>query len=315
MTRRTAALVPQEKMDWKADVPAALGQARREGKLLLLQFTVPGRPACQAMEEETLGAPEVVRRCREKFVSARIDVERHPDLFQKTVGGRGSLASCILDDTEDVVSTLAGFAPADDFLRFLDRATGRYPALREAREGAAKRPDDPEALAALGEAYLALDSRRRAEECYEKVVAPGGGGGGDPAWPVLAHERLARIAVSKGQNKEARRHLEEVRRLDPEGKRGHEDRLLLTEGIALGLERRHVESARLLDQALRRFPAGEEADQMKYVLAFVLHQIPENARALEVLEGLLRDHPRSAWVKGAREQIEHIKNPQPDHTH
>ena len=85
MTRRTAALVPQEKMDWKADVPAALGQARREGKLLLLQFTVPGRPACQAMEEETLGAPEVVRRCREKFVSARIDVERHPDLFQKTV--------------------------------------------------------------------------------------------------------------------------------------------------------------------------------------------------------------------------------------
>jgi tetratricopeptide (TPR) repeat protein len=310
-----ALLALQEGMDWKPDYPSALGQARREGKLLLLQFTIEGRPACQAMEEETLRSPEVVRRCREKFVSARIDVDRRPDLFLNTVGGRGGLATCILDTSNDVVSTRVGFASPEEFLRFLEQALEGYPALRDAREAAAKRPDEAGAVAALGEAYLALDSRRRAEECYEKALSLGIPPEGDPTCLVLAHERLARMAVAKGQNKEARRHLGEARRLDPKLTRGHEDRLLLTEGIALGLERRHAESARLLEETLGRFPKSEEADQMKYVLGFVLHQIPENAKALEDLEGLCRDHPRSSWVKGAREQIDHIKNPQPDHTH
>jgi hypothetical protein len=36
---------------------------------------------------------------------------------------------------------------------------------------------------------------------------------------------------------------------------------------------------------------------------------------MAVFERALREHPESTWIPAVREQIEHIKNPQPDHEH
>ena len=295
----------QDRIDWKADPVAALEEARRDGKLLVVHFYVEGRPACKAMEEETLRNAGVVRLSRERFVNVKADVEKRVDFHRSVVGGRGGLATCVLDSTGDVVSALPGFAGAEDYVRFLERATKGYAALKAVREAA--KPEDPVSMAALGEAYYGLDSRRRAEECFEKVVALGKG---PDETRAQAHERLSRLAVQRGRNVEARAQLAEARKLG-----GRADRLLLTEGMALALERKHVESAKLLEGALSAHPKSEELDAMKYALGFVLHQIPEDKRALEVLEGLVRDHPSSVWIRAAKEQIGHIRNPQPDHTH
>ncbi len=295
----------QDTIDWKENVERAFEELRLMDILLVVHFFTKGRPACEAMEAETLRHPDVVRASRVLFVNVKVDAGSHPEFYQKAVGGRGGLATCVLDATEDVVSMLVGYASAEEYVRFLEKAKAGYPALRKART--ASRPDDPAGLAALGEAYLALESRRRAEECFEKVVALGKGPGETLG---LARERLARLSVQRGRNVEARAHLVEARKLG-----GRADRLLLTEGMALSLERRHAEAARLLEGALAAHPKGEELDAMKYALGFVLHQIPEDKRALEVLEGLLRDHPASAWLRAAKEQIGHIRNPQPDHSH
>lgn len=295
----------QDRIDWRADYPAALEEARRDGKLLVVHFTTEGRPACAAMEEETLRHADVVRASRERYVNVKLDAEKTPDLYRRMVGGRGGLATCVIDATGDVISGRAGYASVEEYVLFLGKAEAGYAALKAARERA--KPEDAVSMAALGEAYLALDSRRRAEECFEKVVAQGKG-------PVesraQAHERLSRLAVQRGRNVEARAHLAEARKLG-----GRADRLLLTEGMALSLERRHAEAAKLLEGALAAHPKGEELDAMKYALGFVLHQIPEDKRALEVLEGLVKEHPASVWVRAAKEQIGHIRNPQPDHTH
>jgi tetratricopeptide (TPR) repeat protein len=297
-------------IDWSKDYESARAEAREKRRLILLHFTLEGRPVCKTMAEETFGHAAVARAAREKFVCVRVDADARPELFEATIGGRGGLATCVLDGEADVLSALHGFAAPAAFLRFLERAAASAGAVKAARDAAAAAPGDASKLRALGETYRAGESLRRAEECYRKVVEMGPGP--DAA---ASHERLARLRVMRGKNLEARRHLEEARRLDPQGQATAVDRMLLTEGLAFAIERKHQDAARVLREALRRFPSSEETDHLFYALGFVLHQDAQDKAALEVLEGALGRFPESTWVPAIKEQIEHIRNPQPDHTH
>ena len=298
-------------VDWRKDYETARAEAREKGRLILLHFHLEGRPLCRTMNEETFAHAEVARVAREKFVSVRVDVDARPELFEATIGGRGGLATCLVDAEGDVISALHGFAGPTAFLQFLDRGTAAWGAVTSAREALAKAPQDPAKLRALGEAYRRADSLKRADECYRRVIEQAASGPDAAA----SHERLARLRVMRGKNLEARKHLEEARRLDPEGRVVAVDRLLLTEGLALAIERKHPEAARVLQDALRRFPSSEEADHLLYALGFVLHQDGQDKPALEAFDAALRRFPQSPWIPAVREQIEHIKNPQPDHTH
>jgi hypothetical protein len=300
-------------IDWRKDYESARAEAREKGRLVLLHFTLEGRPACRAMDEETFAQAEVARAACERFVCVRVDVDARPELFEASIGGRGGLATCILDPEGDVVSALHGFAAPPAFLQFLGRAEAASSAVKAARDALAGAPDDPAKLRALADAYRAGESLRRAEECYRRVIERSAGAPGPDA--AVSHERLARLRVLRGKNLEARKHLEEARRIDPEGKVTAVDRLLLTEGLAFAIERKHQDAARVLREALRRFPSSDEADHFSYALGFVLHQDGQDKAALEMLEGALRRFPQSSWLPAVREQIEHIKNPQPDHTH
>jgi len=305
------ALVAQSGIDWRTDYDAAREEAREKGRRLVLHFFMTGRPICRAMDEDTFSQPEVARVVHDKFIGVRLDVEARPELFEKAIGSRGVLATCVMDPDGDVLSELRGYAGSQVFLRFLEKAESGYQAVKAARERLAAAPDDPARNYALAEAYRSADSPRRAEECYLKAVASPRAS----AAVAASHERLARLRVMRGKNLEARSHLEAARKLDPEGKSTAGDRLLLTEGLILAVERKHREAATVLREALRRFPASEEADHLLFALGFVLHQSNQDQPALEALEDAARRFPGSSWLPAVREQIDHIKNPQPDHTH
>ena len=300
-------------IDWRKDYDLARTEAREKGRLVLLHFTLAGRPVCQTMDDETLAQADVARVARERFVCVRIDVDAKPELFEATIGGRGGLATCVVDADGDVVSALHGFAAAEPFRRFLETADQGYAALAAARRDAAQAPSDLSKLHALGEAYRKLDSLRRAEACYRKVLDAGAA---EPR-SILAscHERLARFRVMRGKNLEARKHLDAYRALDPQGALPWTDRILLTEGLTLAVERKHRDAARVLQEALRRFPSSDEADHLTFALGFVLHQDGQDKPAMEAFESALKKFPASPWIGPIREQIEHIRNPQPDHTH
>jgi tetratricopeptide (TPR) repeat protein len=310
---------PDMGVDWRTDYEAARAEAREKGRLILLHFVMAGRPLCKTMEEETFAQAQVARVAREKFVSVRVDADARPELFEATIGGRGGLASCVVDGEGDVVSARHGFADAAAFLAFLQRAEAGYGTLKAAREALLQVPDDRSKLYDLAEAYRSNDSLRRAEDCYRKVIGRiqllSILGDADLRIFSCSHERMARLSVMRGKNLDARTHLEEARKTDSEGRWAAVDRLLLTEGLTLAVERKHAEAARVLREALKRFPASGEADHLLYALGFVLHQDGQNKPALEALETALTRFPQSSWLPAVREQIEHIRNPQPDHTH
>lgn len=301
----------QDAIVWVADLDAARAQAREKDRRVVLHFFMPGRPICKSMADDTLADAGVARVVRDRFVAVRVDVEADPDLFESVIGSRGVLATCVLDADGDVLSELRGYAGPEAFLRFLEKAEAGYVAVKAARAALSASPDDAALNVALGEAYRAADSPRRAAEYYRRALA----GGSTSAAAALAHERLARLRVMRGANLDARRHLESARRMDPEGKATAQDRLLLTEGLILAVERKHLEAAAVLREALKRHPASAETDHLLFALGFSLHQGGQDKPALEALEEALRRFPGSAWAGPVKEQIEHLKNPQPDHTH
>lgn len=304
-------VVPQDVgVDWRKDYETARAEAREQKRLLLLHFYLPGRPLCKTMDEETFAHPDVARVARETFVAVRVDIDARPELFEATIGGRGGLATCVLDLDGDVVSALHGFAAPPAFLAFLERAEKGCATLRTARAEAEGK--SPVKLHALAEVYRKLESLRRAEACYRSVIDLAAG----PVEVVAScHERMARLRVLRGRNLEARKHLEEHRQLDPGAKFPWADRILLTEALALAIERKHADAARVLQESLAKHPDSEEADHRLYALGFVLHQDGKDKPAMEAFDRALREHPKSSWIPAILEQMEHIRNPQPDHQH
>jgi tetratricopeptide (TPR) repeat protein len=293
-------------VDWKTDVDAALAAARKEGRLLAVHFWLEGRPLCRTMAEKTFTDPAVASASA-RFVNLKVNVEDRPDLFTGYVGGRGALATAVVDGTGDVVSVLPGFADAARYRAFLERAERGLAGLKAAREACEKSPGDAWARVELGERYFELDSPRRAEECFLKAIEAGG-----LRAEAAAHERLARLRVMRGRNVEAREHLAEARKRDPAGRL---DRILHTEALAFAIERKFSDSVRTASDAVERHPDSPEMDQLLLTLAWSTHEAGADAKALEILEGMLRRFPDSRWAAAARERVEHIRNPPPDHQH
>jgi tetratricopeptide (TPR) repeat protein len=264
------------------------------------------------MADETLAAAEVARLSRAEFVNVKVDIAARPDLFRDKIGGRGGLATCIVDAEGDVVSALPGFAAAPAYLAFLKRAAEGYARLKAAREAAREAarsaPEDPAALLDWAETYLALESFRRAEEVYERIVGMGTATAGQRRCAAVSRERLARACAGRGRNLDARVHLEEYRKLDPENALGRGDRIALTEAMILSIERRVTDAVRVLEEALRRFPQSEERLPMLLVEAVCRHESGENQRAMEMLEELAREHAGTVWGTRARERIAQLQS-------
>jgi tetratricopeptide (TPR) repeat protein len=310
---------PQERIAWKEDYEAALEQSRQQGKLLVVHFWLEGRPLGKEMNDETFSNSEVVRFANRSFLNVKVRISERPELFDKTIGGRGGLGTCVLDGSGDVVSALPGFAGPQVYLQFLRRAEEGYPKLRVARIAANRNPSSVSALHHLAETYQELVSVRRAEEHFEMIIRLGAQAGKlTPQlkkYVAFSHERIARARAMRGKNREAARETAEYRRLDPENRFGRLDRVILTEALISWIERRLKDALRILEGALKDFPSSSERDQMLLATGVVRHEAQDDAGALVILERLVKEYPLSPAVAQAKEQIAHIKNPPPEHQH
>jgi tetratricopeptide (TPR) repeat protein len=299
---------------WETRYRDALDKARRQGRLLVVHFMSPDRPLSATMNDETLSRFEVVRTSREGFVNARLDARDDATLFDKLIGGNGLLATAIVDVTEDVVSVLPGFADVRAYLDFLETARTHLARLVELRAAARRLKRDAAAGLALGEEYQALGSPRRAEEEYARVLLLTESSPATASTLLGAcHERRARLLVAAGQTAAARAELDIA--LGDQARALHPDRLLLTHALVLSAERQLSDAARLLSELIQRFASSTEYEQTLFALGSIEHELRDDAAALGHLEQLVRERPSSRWCGPAQQQIDHIRNPAPDHRH
>jgi len=71
---------PAAPIAWHRFTPAAFEEARREGKLVMVDAGIEGCTACRWMHEGTYTDPDVERRVGQSFVAVSVDADQEPDL-------------------------------------------------------------------------------------------------------------------------------------------------------------------------------------------------------------------------------------------
>jgi len=109
--------VPPTSIEWRTDLDAALEEARRTHKQVLMDFSADWCPPCIAMKHDVWPDSGVAHALSESYVPLLIDVDRDTVVSER-YGVSGIPTILVLDDTGQVLRR-AAFLTAPGMMRFL----------------------------------------------------------------------------------------------------------------------------------------------------------------------------------------------------
>jgi thiol:disulfide interchange protein len=108
---------PATSIEWRTDFDAALAEARRDGKRVLVDFSADWCPPCIAMKHDVWPDPAVARALADGYVPLLIDTDRN-GVVPERYGVTGIPTILVLDDTGKVLREGA-FLSASGMVDFL----------------------------------------------------------------------------------------------------------------------------------------------------------------------------------------------------
>ncbi|MEX2479541.1 MAG: DUF255 domain-containing protein [Gammaproteobacteria bacterium] len=107
------------RIEWRAWSPEAFAEARRSGKLILLDVGMEGCTACRNMSEITYADAAVIARVAANFIPIQVDAEARPDLGERYSDWAWPATVFMTPDAEQVLA-LRGNRLPQNFLPILD---------------------------------------------------------------------------------------------------------------------------------------------------------------------------------------------------
>lgn len=283
---------------WRADLPAALADARRDGRDVVAFFAMPGRDQSDAMDRGALRSePVLAALARNGFQSVWLDSKTHGRLYAQWIGGTEGLGVCVVDADGRPYAVRPGPQDAPELAAFIDQAAAARGEVLRARAALAATPEDAQAQHRLGVLLLELGCRLGAEELLVTAAQRG----------VLdANHRLARLYALDGLVQRSRQWLR-VAPASPER--------TVTEGYVLFKERRHEDAVLRFEAALRDGVTGNDRLRARLYLGKALHESGRDDAARRVLEDLARDAPGTTFGGAALHSLGHLQDKSHDHSH
>jgi len=296
----------QGKIDWMADLPAALKAAAEEEKSVLVFFDAAGCAPSREMKRKTLADSRVAEVANLHFVRVMIDIDRSPEVADRYhVESVPSTVVLAHDGTpvarhEDV----AGAAAYAKILEDADVAALRYRDLKRAASAKSCCADDKLELAWFLHAQRSFDAAADAYETAVKTLVEESCCGsakliGD-ALVALGDARIDAEADGETIDQVAAR----LEKLDPKGKHGFADNALFLRGIACT---RRTDAAGAKDQFAKIPADSDRAEGAAVWGAWVeLEMLGNRDRAAEILRDFVKAHPESGYRAMADQLLQRL---------
>jgi thiol-disulfide isomerase/thioredoxin len=256
-----------EGISWHESLDDALAAAKKNDKLVLVDFYAEWCEPCKMLEHETFPAPAVIQAAR-AYECTRVDVDQHPELAMR-YGVTGIPNILFLDRAGEPLHSSVGFYPPAPFADVLVTAAAlgsRAAALKE-------RPDDPRANYDAAMAYLSLQRTDEAQPLFENVL------------------RTARTGNTR--DVQARREASDLRTGAQIGR-----------DACLAVGEKPRRAVKRLERALKRDPRSEHAALVKWHIARGYFALDDFERSLQCGRQLVRQYGDSQWAERAKPLIE-----------
>ena len=259
---------------WEHRFDEASRKARRGGKPLIVDFWADWCGWCDRLDRTTYSDPFVARRAQD-FVAVKVDTEgsrREVEVAMKY--DVTSLPTILFLSPEGrQLMRVNGYQGPGQFPSTLETALAIARRVMPLEEALGRNPDDPRALAGLGQHLYEVGTSYFQEQCLDE-----------------ARELLKRaVAHDADEPLEERRH----------------SRLLLA--ILHNVDRNFAEAERLVKDALSLGPRGEEEPKLLFVLGRTYVSWGRQDEGVATMEIIVRQYPQSPLAQKARETLTTLK--------
>ena len=109
-------------VEWKEWSEESFEEARRQGKLVLLDLTASWCHWCHVMDEKTYSNPDIASAINDDFIPIRVDIDRRPDISERYNRGGFPTTAFLSDQGESIWG--ATFVPPADMKRIMEAILG-----------------------------------------------------------------------------------------------------------------------------------------------------------------------------------------------
>ena len=297
----------QEKIDWKKDHPAALRDAKKEGKYVIVHFSGPDCPWCEKMDRETYTDPGLVGYSNRTFVNVSLRTDQDKELAQQYRVGPIPVTLLLSPDGERL-STLVGYLPAEEYRHTLEEALATHRKILDLEPRLKAAPGDPELLTRASALYEELGSNRKAAllllQTRSRTAEPKAQG----EILVKAFALLNEAEGDEETNRDLLGVAQEMEKLDGEGRLGLLDKAAYARAMVDFNKEDWDSVIRKLEELVVKWPRGDRAPVALLTLGNVYHHgKQEHRKAEKSLQTLIEKYPESEFAEQARSMLAHIK--------
>jgi thioredoxin-like negative regulator of GroEL len=296
-------LVQSSAIDWKKDYDAALREAAKDGRYVVVYFSGPDCPPCARMAETTLKDKAVADHVNKAYVNVSVYLDG-PNPVAKQFGVESIPTVFLVASDGTRVRKWEGYLGPDEYRKGLDLAAAAHPKLRDLEAKLKLDPDSAELNAEAAKLYESLGRSRATADALKRVAGRQEDPKARAKTLVRALGHLTMVDAEEAVNEEMIALAAEVEKLDP-SQRG--EALAVRAQVAMNREK--VDDAiRLFEEVVEKHPTCDKAAASLLWLADLYHHAKkDNPKAKKTLEKILEKYPKSDVVDDAKAMLEHLK--------